>query len=101
MKAFWTNTALVTLGQIIIYLEDEWSVQEILDFMDQVDKCVGLLEANPELGRVYNFTHFRQLLVVRQVYIFYSTDDEKDILVIHGFWNNHKDPNTLGGVLLP
>lgn len=93
-KVIWSTTAAKSYRENLEYLQDKWTVVEIENFINEVDKAVQHISDNPYIGKVSDVSqHYSQLLVVKQITLYYRVTTDHIRLVC--FFNNFKDPERL------
>lgn len=97
MNVIITNRAKFDLSDIADYIQAKFSNKEVLKFFDLIDFTIEILKKNPEAGKQFQDSIFRQILVSRQTYLFYYLDN--DNIVIVTFFNNSQNPDKLNRIL--
>ena len=88
-KVVWTTTASLEYAKNIENLISKWSETEAGIFIGKVDSLISNLQSGlvecPRTDR----ENIRKCVVCEQVSLLYHID-EKDNLVLLGFWNNYQ-----------
>lgn len=97
MKARWTDFAWSMLSQTADYILYEYGYTVFDTFLDEVDTCVNLLEAQPMIGSEERYLAnrplvFRSMVVGRHNKLVYTIDTELDIIYIVDFWDTRREP---------
>ena len=83
-----------TFQQNLEYLEEEWTLLEIQNFLKKTDEVVKILKKAPYTFQEWEHnSSIRKIQVVKQITIFYRVT--KTTVEIILFWNNYKNPNNL------
>lgn len=93
MQVVWSEDALIDYHQNIDYLLKEWSEKVALEFMEDVEATIELINDFPELYPLTEYLGVRKALVRKQITLFFRIKDEKIYLI--RFWNNYQDPKKL------
>ncbi|PRZ00647.1 type II toxin-antitoxin system RelE/ParE family toxin [Marinilabilia salmonicolor] len=93
-KLIWANEALLSLKEIIEYLEANWTQTEIKKFARLLDKHLNLLLKNPFLYPKDPALHnLRKAVISKQVSIFYRiTSTEIHIISL---FDNRQNPQKM------
>ena len=97
MNIIITERAKFDLTDIADYIALKFSNKEVLNFFDLIDNTIEILKKNPEAGKQFQDSIFRQILVSHQTYLFYFIDNNNIIIVT--FFNNAQSPNLLNRIL--
>ena len=91
----WTDEADETFNKNIEYLEDEWDLTAISNFLDRVDEVEKSISQNPNLYPVYRKSDDTHKCVLnKHITLFYRIVSSSQIDFIT-FWNTHKNPTSL------
>lgn len=72
-KFFWTDEALINLGEILDYLKYRWTQREIANFKKKLKRQIGLIEKNPLMFPVTTYNkRLRKAVLSKQTTIFYE-----------------------------
>jgi plasmid stabilization system protein ParE len=93
MQTVWSDDALIDYNQNIDYLLKEWSEKVALEFVEDVEATIELINDFPELYPLTEYLGVRKALVRKQITLFFRIKDEKIYLI--RFWNNYQDPKKL------
>jgi plasmid stabilization system protein ParE len=93
-KLIWSNEALLSLKEIIEYLETNWTKTEIKNFARLLDKHLKLLQINPFLYPKDPALHnLRKAVISKQISIYYRiTSTEIHIISL---FDNRQNPQRL------
>ncbi|MFV0305190.1 MAG: type II toxin-antitoxin system RelE/ParE family toxin [Moheibacter sp.] len=95
LEVKWSTEAQLKLNKNLEYLEEEWNIEVILNFLNELDKTVKNIAKNPNLGRWDSDWDCRRILIVEQITMFYEiVEDTKESSYIQviTLWNNRKKP---------
>lgn len=89
-----SKRASTKLGQLLDYLEFEWSLQVKKDFIKKLDKSLNRIQKFPGSSQQTDFTKGLHMLVItKQTSIFYRYDN-KTITIVTLF-DNRMNPDKL------
>ena len=94
MKIIWSDLAEKSYYDNLLYLNQNWPLAVVQDFILEVEKTLDLLQENPDIfkwwqsDKKYKVGHITQ-----HISFFYNVDEE--IIRIHLFWDNRQDPKKL------
>jgi hypothetical protein len=89
MTIHWSEPAKFDYWNNIEYLEREWTLKEVYDFMDKTDELIDLLEKGNITFKPTDYKNTYQVPVVKQITLFYNVINDKIELL--RFWNNYQD----------
>lgn len=90
MKIVWSKKANYTFYHIQYYLEQYWTILITQKFIKDTLHIITLLEKNPQLGKYNAELECRELVISKQVKLYYEIK-ENDIILIT-FSNNRQKP---------
>jgi len=97
-KIIHSPLAELTFQQNIIYLEKEWSLKEIKNFINKTQDVIDILKVDPFVFSLWEFNNkIRKIVILKQITMFYEI--ERKNIFIHLFWNNYQDPNKMKRLL--
>lgn len=91
----WSPLGLDDYEQNVAYLLEEWTVREAENFIDKVQKTIGLISLRPTMyPRLDNVgIEVRKAVITSQISMLYTFDDTNITLL--SFWNNYQNPDRL------
>ena len=89
MTISWSETAKLDYWNNIEYLEREWTLTEVYNFMDKVDELIDLLAIENLTFKLTDYKNSYQVPVVKQITLYYRF--ENDTIELLRFWNNYQD----------
>lgn len=89
MTVDWSEPAQIDYWKNIQYLENEWTLTEVYNFIDKTDELIDLLEKGNVTFKPTNYKNTFQVPVVKQITLYYSVINNKVELL--RFWNNYQD----------
>jgi plasmid stabilization system protein ParE len=89
MTIFWSETAKIDYWNNIEYLEREWTLVEVYNFIDKVDELIDLLTKENLTFKPTNYKNTFQVPVVKQINLYYRIENNNIQLL--RFWNNYQD----------
>lgn len=93
MQIVWSDDAVADYHQNIDFLLEKWSVQVAVEFMEDVETIIELVERQPEIYPLTDYQGIRKAVVRKQITLFFRIKDETIHLI--RFWNNYQDPERL------
>jgi len=93
-KLIWSDEALVSLKNIIAYLEDHWTKREIKKFARLLDKQLNLIEQNPfTFPKSDTSEEYRKSVLSKRTTIYYKIM-EYEVRIISIF-DNRQNPDKI------
>jgi plasmid stabilization system protein ParE len=86
----WTNEAVESFKNIIHYLEENLTKQEIENFIPATDNVVAYISKHPEMFRKTNKRNLREALVTSQNLLIYKV--YKSHIDLITFWDTRQHP---------
>lgn len=97
-KIIYSPLAELTFQQNIIYLEKEWSLKEIKNFINKTQDIIDILKVDPLVFSLWECNNtIRKVVILKQISLFYEVESKN--IFIHLFWNNYQDPNKMKSLL--
>jgi plasmid stabilization system protein ParE len=94
IKIIWTNVAKSDYWKNIEYLESEWTLQDVYNFIDKTDALIELLTKQNLIFKSTNYENVFQIPVTKQITLYYKILDNDDIELLR-FWNTYQNPKRL------
>lgn len=94
VQIIWTELAKLDYWENIEYLEREWTLNDVYNFMDKTDDLIGLLTKQNLTFKPTKHKDVFQITVTKQITLFYKTLENKDIELLR-FWNTYQNPEKL------
>lgn len=94
LQIIWTELAKIEYWENIEYLEREWTLNDVYNFMDKTDDLIGLLAKKNLTFKPTNYKGIFQVPVTKQITLFYRILENKEVELLR-FWNNYQEPNKL------
>ncbi|MDP5198517.1 type II toxin-antitoxin system RelE/ParE family toxin [Flavobacterium sp. DG2-3] len=91
VRIIWTNTAKNDYWQNIEYLEREWTLQDVYNFIDKTDTLIELLTRQNVIFKSSNYKNVFQIPVTKQITLYYTIVDNDNIELLR-FWNTYQNP---------
>lgn len=93
-KIIWSKRALNNLAKIISYLEENWTEREIRNFAVKVDRCVAILEKNPEaFPKSWIKPDLRRVVITKQNTLYYSV--KGNIIFLVNIFDTRQNPKKI------
>lgn len=92
LKIKWTFEAKSTYKENVLYLKLNWDKKTLENFINRTEKDLSILKDNPYAGVYDSILNCRKFLIVKQIYLLYTFDNEKKEIILITFWNNSRKP---------
>jgi len=94
VRVVWSPLAEETYYDNLSYLHENWSLSVISDFIREVEETMNLLQHSPEIFNWWDTDkNYKIGYINKHISFIYSFTDHE--ILIHLFWNNHRDPSNL------
>ena len=90
----WNDLALLDYHENIDYLLKEWTEQEAIKFIDEVESLIFKLKQGNIEFKESGYQKIRECVVRKQVTLYYKHISKNKIELLR-FWNNYQDVNKL------
>ncbi|WEA03108.1 type II toxin-antitoxin system RelE/ParE family toxin [Mucilaginibacter sp. SJ] len=95
-EIFWSSEARKTFVEIIEYLDYNWTIKEVNDFISRTDSVLIKIRKNPFLFQQRkNDPSIRQAVLHPNVSLLYRITDDQKVIFLLTFWDNRQDPERL------
>lgn len=94
VQIIWTTIARNDYWKNIEYLESEWTLQDVYNFMDKTDDLIQLLMKQNLIFKPSNYKDVFQVPVTKQITLYYKVLEDNEIELLR-FWNTHQNPEKL------
>jgi hypothetical protein len=94
LQIIWTELAKIEYWQNIEYLEKEWTLKDVYNFMDKTDDLIVLLAKKNLTFKPTNHEGVFQVPVTKQITLFYRILENEEVELLR-FWNNYQEPKKL------
>jgi hypothetical protein len=94
VQVIWTTNAKNDYWENIEYLENEWTLQDVLNFIEKTDALIGLLTKQNLVFKPTNYKDVFHVPVTKQITIYYKVIDTSKIELLR-FWNTYQNPKKL------
>ncbi len=93
-EVVWNHLALADYHNNLDYLLKEWTEQDALNFMDEVEAVIfNLKQGNIEF-KESGYKDIKQCVVRKQITLYYKHRNNTTIELLR-FWNNYQDDKKL------
>lgn len=89
MNIVWSRQAKKDYWQNIDYLEAEWTFQDVINFIEKVERTIDLLSMKNVEFISTNYRNVNQVVITKQITLYYRIESGK--LELLRFWNNYQD----------
>lgn len=93
-QIIWTERSKLDYWDNIEYLEREWTLNDVYNFMDKVDDLVGLLAKGNLIFKPTKYKNTFQVPVTKQITLFYKMLENSNVELL-SFWNTYQNPEKL------
>ncbi|CAA9194345.1 hypothetical protein FLA105534_00108 [Flavobacterium bizetiae] len=94
VQIIWTTIARNDYWKNIEYLESEWTLQDVYNFMDKTDDLIQLLMKQNLIFKPSNYKDVFQVPVTKQITLYYKVLEDNEIELLR-FWNTYQNPEKL------
>ncbi|MFH7003421.1 type II toxin-antitoxin system RelE/ParE family toxin [Flavobacterium bizetiae] len=94
VQIIWTTIARNDYWKNIEYLESEWTLQDVYNFMDKTDDLIQLLMKQNLIFKPSNYKDVFQVPVTKQITLYYKVLEDNEIKLLR-FWNTYQNPEKL------
>lgn len=93
LRIVWTPQAVIGLNKLINYLEEEWTIMEILNFEQNLNDFLNRISKYPKIcPPTVKFTNVHKGLVDKNNYIIYRIQPTKKLIEIINFRGTKQKP---------
>lgn len=89
MEIIWSPQAKKDYWQNIDYLEAEWTFQDVVNFIDKVEKTFDLLTKNTIEFISTNYKKVNKVVITKHITLYYRLNSNTVELL--RFWNTYQD----------
>lgn len=95
-KIIWSDDALITFGEAVKYLLDDFSQIQLYKFEAKIERKLLILKSNPRLGRkVGKRPNTYKTVVNKRVALYYQYRPIEKVIILLSFWNTLQNPKKL------
>ena len=94
VQIIWTKVAKNDYWKNIEYLESEWTLQDVYNFMDKTDNLLALLMKQNLIFKSSNYKDVFQVPITKHITLFYKVTDNNNFELLR-FWNTYQNPKKL------
>lgn len=89
MTIIWSPQAKKDFWNNIDYLEEEWTFQDVVNFISKVENTIKLLEKKNIQFVSTNYKGVNKVVITKQITLYYKLNS--DTLELIRFWNTYQD----------
>lgn len=89
MEIIWSPQAKKDYWQNIDYLEAEWTFQDVVNFIDKIEKTFDLLTKNNIEFISTNYKKVNKVVITKHITLYYRLNSNTVELL--RFWNTYQD----------
>lgn len=94
VQIIWTKNAKNDYWKNIEYLQSEWTMQDVHNFMDKTDDLIQLLVKQNLIFKPTKYKDVFQVPVTKQITLYYKVLEVSEIELLR-FWNTYQNPRKL------
>ncbi len=94
-KFHWNSNAEITLQEESYFILLKWNAEEVQKFKDLVEENLERLSQNPKIGIYNKKLNVYYLVISKQTTLYYDFNIQTNVIELHVFWNNLKNPQDL------
>ena len=92
----WSVEAEKAFKANIKYLEEDWSENEIANFINKTFDAIDIIKESPLIFKQsLKSKRIRKAIIVKQISLFYKINNSTNTIELITFWNNYKNPKKL------
>lgn len=90
-KVIWSKRAITSFDRVIAYLKEDWTEKEILKFVNQTNKILGLIQSDfVKFKRSGKVDLYEVLITKHNLLIYRDNSDRIELLVFYDTRQNPK-----------
>lgn len=86
----WTDEAIKSYENIIIYLQKEWAEKEVRKFINRTANLISNISHQPYIFKASSYKQIRQAVIGKLNSLFYPV--KNDDIYLLTIWDNRLDP---------
>nr|WP_315223921.1 type II toxin-antitoxin system RelE/ParE family toxin [uncultured Flavobacterium sp.] len=94
VEIIWTEIAKIDYWINIEYLEREWTLQDVYNFMDKTDDLFDLLTKQNLIFKPTKYKEVYYVPITKQITLYYKVSKNHKIELLR-FWNTYQNPKKL------
>jgi hypothetical protein len=94
MQTIWTKIAKIDYWKNIEYLESEWTLQDVYNFIDKTDDLILLITNQNLIFKSTNYKDVFHVPITKQITLYYRILEDNKIELLR-FWNTYQNPEKL------
>jgi len=92
VKILWTKRAQKSFDQIIEFLQEEWSLNSAIKFVQKTNSFIETLKEQPKIGRPEKVKKdLRSFVLSRQTTVFYRIKGN-EVIILLKFFDTRQNP---------
>jgi plasmid stabilization system protein ParE len=96
MNLSWTPTARMTYFNVLDFLFENWTKNEIESFVHETERVLKEIIENPYMFKVSrNKRSIRKGLITKHNSLYYRVRPRKEEIELLTFWDNRQNPNRI------
>jgi len=96
IEVSWSDEAIRTFQENIDYLQENWSVKEVIRFIQQTENIITRVKKFPQsYSPGHKNKKYRKARLNKYIAVFYSYNKSNSKIVLLSFWNVKQDPGKL------
>lgn len=94
VQIIWTTIAKNDYWNNIEYLESEWTLKDVYNFMDKTDDLIELVTKQNLIFKPAKYKDVYHVPVTKQITLYYRVLENEKIELLR-FWNTYQNPKKL------
>ncbi len=96
MEVIWSAKARITYFNVLDYLQENWSVKEIIQFSGKTEIVINALKKNPGIFKCSGkHRNIHKAIIDKNNSLFYLVDKKNNKIYLLTFFDNRQDPKKL------
>ena len=92
MRILWTKRAQKSFDQIVGFLQEEWSLNSAINFVQKTNNFIATLKEHPKIGRPEKVKKdLRSFVLTRQTTVFYRIKNN-EVIILLKFFDTRQNP---------
>jgi plasmid stabilization system protein ParE len=75
---------------LLVYLEKEWSITIVNEFLDKLEERMQAIKLRPTIGKVLAIKNSRSILITKHNRVYYRIEENK--IIVLNMIDTRKDP---------
>lgn len=98
MQIIWSVEANYTFNKELDFIYNKWTINEVNDYIYLVEKFINNLKKGVLKGKILP-NNMRSFVISKQTTLFFTYDEDRNVIKLLLFWNNTQNPKKLKKIL--